>query len=137
MADNAPFSVSRPPFPNVVNGFNRRVEQHVLTITGANGSATRNTSRSTQGTTVTYVGEGNYSFTFPAGGTGATGWVQICPPEVAGETVTDVRMYALDSDILNFETGAGRFVAADGSATPAVSDIIGSVTLIINVIKAT
>ncbi len=136
MADNAPYSVSRPPFPNLVNGFNRRVEQHILTFTGANGTATINTSRSSQGVTVTYVGEGNYSFTFPAGGTGAIGWVQICPPEQSGEAVTDARFYCLDSDILNFATGAGRFSAVDGSATPALSDIIGSVTLVISVVKA-
>jgi len=119
----------------VVNAFNRRVEQHVLTMTGANGSVALNTAMSSPGVTVTYVGEGNYSFTFPAGGTGAIGWVQICPPVVPGETVADVRMYALDSDILNFATGAGRFVCVDGSATPAVSDVIGSLTLLINVIK--
>ncbi len=136
MADNAPNSVNRPPWPNVVNQLGRRVEQHVLTLTGANGSVAIDSALSTAGCTVTYVGEGNYSFTFPAGGTGAIGYVLITPPLVPGETVADGRFYSLDSDILNFATGAGRFAAFDGSATPIVSDIIGKVTLLIHVIKA-
>lgn len=136
MADNAPNSVQRPPWPNIVNQLGRRVEQHVLTFTGADGTAVILSTASSPGVTVTYVSEGNYSFTFPAGGTGAIGWVQICPPVTSAETVADVRAYALDSDILNFATGAGRFTAVNSAATSAVSDIIGTVTLLINVIKA-
>jgi hypothetical protein len=37
--------------------------------------------------------------------------------------------------VLNFATGAGQFAAFDGSATPALADIIGTLTLIINVLK--
>lgn len=137
MADNAPNSVQFAPYPNVVNQINHgKVLQHVLTFTGANGSATMLQTSSSPGCTVTYNSEGNYSFTFPAGGTGAIGWVQICPPVQTGIAVTDGRFYAIDSDILNFATGAGQFAAFDGSATPALADIIGTVTLLINVVKA-
>lgn len=136
MADNAPNSVSRPPFPNVVCMLNRRVEQHVLTFTGANGTAVMLQTQSSAGCTVTYVSEGVYDFTFPAGGTGAIGWVVVCPNATSANTVTDTRMYALDSDLLNFATGAGRLTAVDGSATPIVSDVIGTQTLVINVVKA-
>jgi hypothetical protein len=134
MADNAPNAISYSPLPNIVCQLNRRVKQHVLSFTGANGTAVMLQTLSSAGCTVTYVGEGNYSFTFPPGGTGAVGWVVICPPVTAAETVADTRMYALDSDILNFATGVGRFTAADGSATPIVSDIIGTVTLLIHVL---
>lgn len=136
MADNAPNSVNRPPFPNVVNQIGPRVEQHVLSFTGANGTSVMLQTLSSAGCTVTYVSEGVYDFTFPLGGTGAIGWVSVCPPVTAANTVADTRMYALDSDVLNFATGLGRLTAVDGSATPIVSDIIGTVTLLINVIKA-
>lgn len=136
MADNAPFSVNRPPYPNVHVNLPGRVETYVITALGANGSVALTTGASSGGVGVTYVGEGNYAFSFPAGGTGAIGWVVICPPETAGETVAETRFYAIDSDILSFATGAGRFSAVDGSATPALADIIGTVTLIINVVKA-
>lgn len=137
MADNAPNSVlDKSPRPNLVNMVGRRVKQHVLSFTGANGSATMLQTLSSAGCTVTYNSEGDYSFTFPAGGTGAVGWVQICPPVQTGIAVTDGRFYAIDSDVLNFATGAGRFAAFDGSATPALADIIGTVTLLINVLEA-
>lgn len=137
MADNAPNSVDFAPRPNVVNRIKPgRILQHVLTFTGANGSAAMLQTLSSAGCTVTYNSEGNYSFTFPAGGTGAVGWVQICPPVQTGIAVTDGRFYAVDSDILNFATGVGQFAAFDGSATPALADIIGTVTLLINVVTA-
>ena len=135
MADNAPFAVNRPPFPNVVVGFNQRVKVHVLTFTGANGTSVMLQSLSTAGCTVTYVSEGVYDFTFPAGGTGAVGWVVVCPPVTSANTVADTRMFALDSDLLSFATGAGRLTAVDGSATPIVSDVIGTQTLLIYVLE--
>jgi len=135
MADNAPNSVSFGPLPNIVNMLKRRVEQHVLTFTGANGTSVMLQTLSSAGCTVTYVSEGVYDFTFPPGGTGAIGWVQVCPPVTSANTVADTRMYALDSDLLNFATGAGRLTAVDGSATPIVSDIIGTCTLLICLIR--
>lgn len=136
MADNAPFSVNRPPYPNLHVNLPSRIETYVLSFTGANGSCAMLQSRSSAGCTVTYVSEGVYDFTFPAGGAGALGWIQVCPPEVPANTVADVRAYALDSDLVNFATGAGRLTAVDSSATSAVSDVIGVQVLVINVMKA-
>jgi hypothetical protein len=136
MADNAPFSANRAPFPNVHVNLPSRIETYILAFTGANGTATLLTSRSSGGVTVTYVSEGVYDFTFPAGGTGATGWILVSPPESAANTVAEVRSYALDSDLVNFATGAGRLTAVDGSATPAVADVIGVQVLVINVLRA-
>lgn len=136
MADNAPFSANRAPYPNVHVNLPSRIETYILAFTGANGTATLLTSRSSGGVTVTYVSEGVYDFTFPAGGSGATGWVVVSPPESAANTVAEVRSYALDSDLLNFATGAGRLTAVDGSATPAVADVIGVQVLVINVLRA-
>lgn len=136
MANNAPYSVQNPPFPNVANKFRGRVEQHVLTFTGANGTSVMLQTSSTPGCTVTYVSEGVYDFTFPAGGAGAIGWILVTPPSSAANTVAEVRSFALDSDLVNYETGAGRITAVDGSATPAVADVIGTLTLVINVVKA-
>lgn len=136
MANNAPFSVNRAPYPNVHVNLPTRVETYVITATGSNGAVAINSAASSGGCGVAYVGEGNYSFSFPAGGTGAIGWVVITPPETAGETVAEVRMYAIDSDILSFATGAGRFSAVDGSATPALADIIGTFRIVVNVVAA-
>jgi hypothetical protein len=137
MADNAPFSVNRPPFPNVHVNFDGRVEQYLITALGANGSVALVTAQSSAGVGVAYVGEGNYSFTFPAGGTGAIGWVQILPVEVAGETAGDARAFSIDSDILSFVTGAGRFTTVTVSGgSEALSDVIGTVRLLVSVIKA-
>jgi hypothetical protein len=136
MTDFAPYSVARPPFPNLHVNMNGRIEQYVLSFTGANGTAVMLNTLSSAGCTVTYVSEGVYDFTFPAGGTGAIGWIQALPPLSSANTVAETRMYALDSDLVNFATGAGRLTAVDGSATPIVSDVIGTQTLLINVIKA-
>jgi hypothetical protein len=137
MADNAPNSSQFAPYPNLVCKIApKKIEMHVLTFTGANGSAAMLQTLSSAGCTVTYNSEGDYSFTFPLGGTGAVGWVQICPPVQTGIAVTDGRFYALDSDVLNFATGVGRFAAFDGSATPALADVIGTLTLLIYVVKA-
>lgn len=137
MADNSPFSVNYSPFPNVVNTLQQgRVLQHVLSFTGANGTAVMLQTLSSAGCTVTYVSEGVYDFTFPPGGTGAIGWIVVPPLLTAGNAVADVRAYALDSDLVNYATGAGRLTAVDSAATSAVSDIIGTQTLLIHVIKA-
>lgn len=136
MADNAPFSANRPPYPNLHMNLPGRLEQYLISALGANGSVAIVSAQSSAGCTITYVGEGNYSFTFPAGGTGAIGYVAILPPEVPGEAVTDPRFYSIDSDILNFATGAGRFSAVDGNATPALADIIGTFRIVVTVLKA-
>jgi hypothetical protein len=129
--DTSPFSVSRPPYPNIHNNFNRRIEQHVLTISVAAGVPSVNTALSTGGCTVTDTAAGRIGFTFPLGGTGAIGWVQVCPPNVATPVAV---MFSTDSDVLNFATGVGEVEVWD--AAGAALDITGSFTMLINVIKA-
>lgn len=137
MADNAPNAVNLAPFPNVVCQLNHgKVLMHVLTFTGANGTSVMLQTLSSGGCTVTYVSEGVYDFTFPPGGTGAIGWVVVAGVNTSANTVADTRMYAIDSDLFSAATGAGRLTAVDGSATPIVSDVIGTQTLLIYVIKA-
>jgi hypothetical protein len=135
MADNAPFSSNRPPYPNLHMNLPGRLEQYLISALGANGSIALVNGQSSAGVTITYVGEGNYSFTFPGGGTGAIGYVQILPPEVAGEAAGDPRSYSIDSDILNFATGAGRFSAITVTTDAALADIIGTVRLVITVLR--
>lgn len=128
--DNAPHAVNQPPYPNIVCPVHSRITLHVATITGANGSAAVNQSRSTAGISVTYVSEGIYTINFPAL-TGAIGWAQVCPPQVPGQTKTDVRMYAIDSDTVDYAAGRVDIVAVDASDTAAPSDIIGAFTVLI------
>ncbi len=136
MTDFAPYSVNRPPYPNTHVNMPGRIEQYVLSFTGANGSVAMLNTLSSAGCTVTYVAEGNYSFTFPAGGTGAIGWVQVCPPVQTGNAAADARYFALDSDVLNFATGAGQLATVTATTDGALADVIGTLTLLINVIKA-
>ncbi len=137
MADNAPFSVNRPPYPNQHVNLDGRVETYLLTLTGTNGAVALNTGASSGGCTATYVAEGEYSFTFPAGGTGAIGWIQVCPVEVSGQTAGDARAFALDSDDVNFATGAGTFLATTVSGgSEALADVIGTVRVLVSVVKA-
>ena len=134
MADNAPNSIDFAPRPNLVIGLNRRIKCHVLSFTGANGSVAMLQTLSSAGCTVTYVAEGNYSFTFPPGGTGAVGWVVVCPPVQTGIAAGDGRFYALDSDVLNFATGAGQIAAILATTDGALADVIGTLTLMIYVL---
>lgn len=132
MPNNATHAVNQPsPYPNVVVNFNQRILTHIATITGANGSATVNQLRSSAGIGVTYVSEGVYTITFPAAPTGSIGWALVCPPQTSGQTVADTRMYAIDSDTVNYVTGRIDVTAVDGSATPIVSDVIGDFTCMI------
>jgi hypothetical protein len=135
MADNAPFSANRPPYPNLHMNLPGRLEQYLITALGANGSVALVNGQSSAGCTVTYVGEGNYAFSFPLGGTGAIGYVQILPPEVAGEAATDPRAYSIDSDILNFATGLGRFSAISVTTDGVLADIIGTFRIVVTVLR--
>lgn len=136
MANNAPNAVAFSPLPNIVCQLNRRIKQHVLSFTGADGTSVMLQTLSSAGCTVTYVSEGVYDFTFPPGGTGAVGWISVCAHVTPGNTVADVRSFALDSDLLNFATGAGRITCADAATSSVVSDIIGTLTLLIHVVGA-
>jgi hypothetical protein len=138
MADFAPYSVNRPPFPNVHVNMPARIEQYLLTLTGTNGAVAVNTALTSGGCSATRTGEGTYTLTFPAGGTGAIGWLQVCPVIGTAGDVTIPRVISIDSDVAStsFALGAVAIVSADLAATPAVNDILGDVTILINVIKA-
>jgi hypothetical protein len=129
--NGSPFAVANGPLPNIHNNFNRRIEQHVLTVSVAATVPTLNTALSTGGCTVTDTAAGRIGFTFPLGGTGAIGWVQVCPPNVATPVAV---MFSTDSDVLNFATGVGELEVWD--AAGAALDITGNITMLINVIKA-
>ena len=135
--NNAPYAVSQPPFPNVVVPFNRRLECHVINLTGANGSVTYNAAASTGGTNVTYVSEGIYELTFPAGGVGAIGWFSAS--FVASDTadVTIPRVFTFDTNATTtpFVLGVARVQSFDLAATPALNDVIGTVTIQVWVLK--
>jgi hypothetical protein len=132
MADNAPFSVNRPPFPNVVVGFNRRVECHIATFDVATGTPVVDTAKSTAGITVANGAAGVYVLGFPAGGTDAIGWSVVAAPfqaTAAGFT------FSVASATSSYATGAldlRAFQATDGAA----ADLTGEVTVMIYVVKA-
>lgn len=138
MADNAPNSVQRPPFPNVVAQINRRLEQHIINFTGANGSVTFNADQSSPGTGCTRTGEGLYTLVFPAGGTGCLGWTEFSCVESTTSDVTIARGFSVDTDVVanNYAAGSIGLVSVDYAATPAVNDVIGEVTIVVNIIKA-
>lgn len=132
MADNAPFSVNRPPYPNVVNMLARRVEQHVATITVTSGTPAVNQSLSSAGITVTNGAAGIYEIGFPAGGTGAIGWTVVAAPS---QSTAAAVVFSVDSDTTNYATGVLSLRAFD-AATPSAVDVEGNITCLIHVIKA-
>lgn len=132
MADNAPNAVARPPFPNLVIGFNRRIECHIATFDVAAGTPTLDTAKSTGGITVTNGAAGVYALTFPAGGTGAIGWA--VQPVLAQATPAGF-CFSYDTDSSDFALGTldlRAFQATDGAA----ADFTGELTLMIFVLKA-
>lgn len=136
MADNAPFSVNRPPFPNVVVGFNQRVDVHVATL-DLDATPTLDATKSTAGITVTDTDVGRITVTFPAGGTGAFGWVVQSLVSLA--TPTGQVSIDLDADLTNYATGTLEISLFDEDGTSGIAtaaDVTGSVTLLIYVVKA-
>jgi hypothetical protein len=132
MADNAPFSVNRPPFPNVVIGFNQRVEVHVASFDVATGTPVVDQALSTAGITVANGAAGVYVLGFPAGGTGAVGFASVCAPHQA--TAAGF-CFSIASATSSYVTGAldvRAFQATDGGA----ADLTGKVTVLIYVLKA-
>lgn len=138
MADNAPNSVVRPPYPNVVAPFNKRLLCHIINFTGADGSVTYNASRSTGGTGISRTGEGLYTITFPAGGTGAIGWVTYSAVESATATIAIPRILTVDNDVVatNYVAGSTGLVSSDSAGTNAVNDVIGDLTVMVWVLAA-
>jgi hypothetical protein len=137
MADNAPNSVNRPPFPNVVNQVGLRVEQHIINFTGADGAVTYNAAASSGGTGIAYVSEGLYTFTFPPGGTGCLAWVEVSAVESTTATAAIPRAFSVDSNagLGSYALGGVGLVSVDFAATPVLQDVIGTATIVVNVIK--
>lgn len=138
MADNAPRSVDFSPRPNVVvQGFNTRVLCHVATITYASGTPSLVSTRTSPGITLTDTGTGRITIAFPAGGTGATGWIVIGAIEKSspnGQTSLE-----MDSDVTNFATGALELDVFDEDNTSGIAaagDIDLTVSVLIYVVKA-
>jgi len=138
MADNAPNAVDFSPRPNVVCHLaNKRTEMHVARITYTSGTPAVDQTLSSAGITVTDTATGRITVGFPAGGTGAIGFVVIGALEKAtpdGQTKLE-----LDRDITNYATGALELTVWDEDNTSgiaAAADIDLAVTLLIYVVKA-
>lgn len=132
----APSEPLKAPYPNlIIPGF-PRTAMHVITVTGANGSAALNASKSSQAVTVTYVSEGLYTLTFPAGGTGAVGF---CLPGIAegaapGTAATATECAGVVSGTVSYVTGTVQVQFWDKAATAAVADHIGDFTICVFVV---
>ncbi len=131
MADNAPNAVQIGSYPNITIPLHHAVTCHLLTIAVSGGTPSVTQTLSTAGMTVTDTAAGRIAFTFPAGGTGAIGWIVASVTSVATPVAT---MVSVDSDVVNFATGAGELEVWD--AAGAALDITGSITLMIYVVKA-
>lgn len=136
-SNNAPNAVALPPFPNVHCNFNLRTEMHVLNFTGANGSVTFNSSKSSPGLGITRSGEGAYTITFPAGGIGALGWIVTTPVQAADATKGSVRVFSVDTTTLTtpFVGGSASVLSVDQADSPILNDVIGECTFLIYVVK--
>lgn len=137
MADNAPFSVNRPPFPNVVIRNNRRVECHIAAITVAAGVPSVDRTRSTEGITVADTNTGRITVGFPAGGTGAVGWTVCSLIELS--TPSGQLSMTIDSDLDDYAAGSlevSTFDEDDTSGIATAADIAGTFVLMIYVVKA-
>lgn len=141
MGDNAPNSVNRPPWPNLVNLLTpgRRVEQHIATVLITAGVPSVVTTLSSPGIAVTDAGTGRVGVTFPAGGTGAIGWVVDCAPSFTAPNTafaTGGGVLMLDSDLTNFVTGTLEVTTKDAAGADADLQTLATFTLVIHVIKA-
>ena len=134
MADSAPFSVNRPPFPNVVVGFNQRIEVHVATLSYTTGTPAVIQAKSTAGITVADTAAGRITIGFPPGGTGAFGWVVA---SLQGLATPGNTHFSLDSDLDDYAAGTieVNVFADDANDTADDADIV-DVTFLIYVVKA-
>lgn len=138
MADNAPYAIDQSPRPNIVlEGFNRRVHCYVATISVSGGTPSIVASESSAGLAVADTNTGRITLTFPAGGTGATGFIMDGPVQLStpsGRTSIDV-----DSDLTNYATGTlevDTWIEDGTSGIATAGDISGKFTLFVFVIAA-
>lgn len=127
MADNAPFSANRPPYPNVHVNLPGRLEVLVCKLTVTSGTPAITQSASSAGFTVANGAAGIYDLAFPAAPAGTIGWTQISAPEQGTPAAV---VFALDSDTNNYVTGVLALRAFD-AATPSAVDLEGSVIITI------
>jgi len=132
MADNAPFSANRAPFPNVHVNLPSRLEVFIATITVTSGTPAVNNALSSGGITVANGAAGIYEIGFPAGGTGAVGWTVVAAPSQGTPAAVE---FSVDSDTTNYATGVLSLRAFD-AATPSAVDVEGNITAMIYVLKA-
>jgi hypothetical protein len=130
MADNAPFSVSRSPLPNVVIPVGRRVEVDLVTFSLAAGAPTIISGESTAGVAVSTPGTGRVAITVPAALTGTTGFMVVSAPKQAADS--DFTYQVLSTS--NFATGALELrTLTAGTPTNATS---AGITVMVYRIKA-
>ena len=113
----------RAPYPNVIIPGWPRVALHVITVAKASNVAAIDATKSSSGTSVTDVANGAI-LNFPAGGTGAIGFV--VPAARAEASPAGGMFFAVDSDTTtNFATGTAlinTFQDAGGDGTVEASD---------------
>jgi hypothetical protein len=132
MADNAPYSVNRPPFPNVHVNLPGRLEVYVATITtGASPAVVQ--SLSSAGIAVADTAAGRITVTFPAGGTGAVGWT-MC--SLFKQATPSGAVVAIDSDLDDYAAGSIEIETFADDANTTADDVDGEITLLIYVLKA-
>lgn len=134
MPDNAPFSVNRPPYPNVVVNFPQRVEVHVATLSYTSGTPALVSGKCSAGVTVTDTNTGRITIGFPPGGTGAVGWVVA---SLQGLATPGNTHFSLDSDLDDYAAGTVEVnvFADDANDTADDADFV-DVTFLIYVLKA-
>lgn len=132
MADNAPNAVQVGSYPNVTIPLHKAVTCHIASFDVAGGTPAVDNLLSTAGITVVNGAAGIYVLGFPAGGTGAIGFANVCAP-LQGTAAGFC--FAIASGTSSYATGAldlRAFQATDGAA----ADLTGKVTVMIYVIKA-
>jgi hypothetical protein len=131
--DNSPYSVARPPFPNVVVGLGRRVEVHVATLSYTSGTPAVVAAKSSPGVSVTDTAAGRITINFPAGGDNAFGWVVA---SLQGAATPANTHFSLDSDLDDYAAGTVevQVFADDADATADDADFVDC-TFLIFVVK--
>ncbi len=132
MPDFAPYSVNRPPYPNVHVNLPGRLEVYVATITlGASPAVVQ--TLSSAGITVTDTAAGRITVGFPPGGTGAIGWTVA---SVIKAATPDTVHLTVDADLDDYAAGTLELETFADDADATADDVTGEVTLLIYVLKA-
>lgn len=136
MADNAPYSANRPPYPNVHYNVPGRLEVYVAAITVSGGVPSVDATRSSGGVTVADTDTGRITISFPPGGTGAVGFTVLSPPELS--TPSGQLSFAIDSDLDDYAAGTieiDTFDEDDTSGIATAGDIAATFVALIHVMR--